>query len=148
MDYFSKELTQEQITYLNTINNISSERVDLFKEFSISLTYLIIDTYLGDDTIDNQNALLSHFNWCWTNNINNFAKENIYLQSKGEHYYYFLNYFTDIFYDNPKKTDTLNAKLITSWEDTMTMDIPKTKSDYDLFCEIFKTIDKYFLKNH
>ena len=148
MDYFSKELSSEQISYLNAINNITSDRSDLFKEFATSLTYIITDTYLGDDTIFDEETKLVHFNWCWDTNIKNFKEENICIQSKGEHYYYFLNYFDDVFYDNPKKNDELTERLIYSWEESINIDRPKTKSDYDLFCEIFKTIDKYFLKNH
>jgi len=148
MDYFSKPLSIEQITYLNTINNISSERVDLFRDFTLSLTHLINDTYLGDDTITTHEDQVNHFNWCWDKNINNFAKENIYLQSKGEHYYYYLTYFTDFYYTDDKKTDASFDKLLNFWDETISMELPKTKSDYDLFAEILNVMGKYFLNNH
>lgn len=148
MDYFSKPLSIEQITYLNTINNISSERVDLFRDFTLSLMHLINDTYLGDDTITTKEDQINHFNWCWDQNIKNFAKENIHLQSKGEHYYYYLTYFTDFYYTDDKKNDESFNKLLIFWNETISMELPKTKSDYDLFAEIFNVMNKYFLNNH
>ena len=51
LEYFSKQLSFEQVNYLNTVNNITQEKVGLFKDFSISLTLIIEDSYLGDDVI-------------------------------------------------------------------------------------------------
>jgi len=65
LEYFSKQLSFEQVTYLNTINNITQEKVELFRDFSISLTYIIENSYLGDDVIEYQDDQINHFNWCW-----------------------------------------------------------------------------------
>ena len=148
MDYFNKPLTQDQIEYLNAINSVSSEKVDLFKEFSISLTYIIYGTYLGDDIIVNEELMVTHFDWCWSKNINDLAKENIHIQSKGEHYYYYLNHLINRFYLNPDKDGNSLKEMNSFWKDNLTIDKIKTKSDYDVFTELFKIMDKYFIKNH
>jgi hypothetical protein len=148
LEYFSKQLSFEQMVYLNTINNISPEKVELFRDFSISLTYLIEDTYLGDDVIQTQDDQVNHFNWCWDQNIKNFSRENIVFQSKGEHYYYYLAYFVDIYYGNSNKTKGLFQKIVGFWDDILSIDIPKTKSEHDLLCEIYKIMDKYFVNNY
>lgn len=134
--------------YLNTINNIAPEKVELFREFSISLTYLVEDTYLGDDVIQTQDDQINHFNWCWERNIKNFNKENILFQTKGEHYYYYLAYFIDIYYGNSNKTKGLFGKIVGFWDDVLSIDGLKTKSEHDLLCEIYKIMDKYFVNNY
>lgn len=148
LEYFSKQLSFEQMIYLNTINNIAPEKVELFREFSISLTYLVEDTYLGDDVIQTQDDQINHFNWCWERNIKNFNKENILFQTKGEHYYYYLAYFIDIYYGNSNKTKGLFGKIVGFWDDVLSIDGLKTKSEHDLLCEIYKIMDKYFVNNY
>ncbi len=136
------------MVYLNTINSISPEKVELFRDFSISLTYLIEDTYLGDDVIQTQDDQINHFNWCWDQNIKNFSRENIIFQTKGEHYYYYLAYFIDIYYGNSNKTKGLFQKIVGFWDDILSIDVLKTKSEHDLLCEIYKIMDKYFVNNY
>ena len=148
LEYFSKPLSFEQTQYLNTINNILPEKVELFKEFSVSLTYIINDTYLGDDVVEYQEDQINHFNWCWNKVLKDFKEENIHLQQKGEHYYYYLAYFMDIYYGNSNKSKALFNKIVLFWDDVLSVDLPKTKSEYDLFCEIYKIMDKYFLNNY
>jgi len=148
LEYFSKQLSFEQVTYLNTINNITQEKVELFRDFSISLTYIIENSYLGDDVIEYQDDQINHFNWCWDQNIKNFKKENIYFQNKGEHYYYYLAYFLDIYYGNSNKTKGLLTKITYFWDDVISIDAIKTKSEHDLLSEIYKIMDKYFVNNY
>ena len=148
LEYFSKQLSFEQVTYLNTINNITQEKVELFRDFSISLTYIIEDSYLGDDVIEYQDDQINHFNWCWNKVLKNFKEENIHLQQKGEHYYYYLAYFMDIYYGNSVKTKGLFKKMVGFWDDVLSINNLKTKSEHDLLCEIYKIMDKYFVNNY
>ena len=148
LEYFSKPLSFDQLMYLNQINNITSEKVELFRDFSISLTFLIENTYLGDDVTEFQEDQINHFNWCWKTNISNFKKENIFFQERGEHYYYYLAYFMDIYYGNPNKTQGIFNKMLYFWDDLLSMELIKTKSEHDLFLEVYKTLDKYFLNNY
>jgi hypothetical protein len=145
IDYFSKQLSFEQIEYLNTINQVVPERVELYCDFAISLCYLIHDTYLGDDTIVDEDHLLTHFNWCWNTNMENFEKENTRFKKNGEHYYYYLNYFTEIYYKNENKSKLLFNKIIEFWENVLSLNKRKTKSEYDVFIDIYKVQDKYFI---
>lgn len=146
IEYFSKPMSGDQIIYLNTINNVTPEKVDLYNDFIVSLCYLVYDTYLGDDVYTNFNDVKSHFNWCWEQNIKNFKKENINFISNGEHYYYFLNYFVEIYYSNQDKTKLLFNKIVDFWANIFTQTKNKTKSEYDIFIEVYKTLNKYFIK--
>ena len=102
IDYFSKPLTFDQLNYLNNLNSVTIEKVELFRDFTITLTYYIYDTYLGDDVMYKESDITGHFNWCWNKTISNFVKENIFFEERGEHYYYHMNYFMDTFYNSDK----------------------------------------------
>lgn len=145
IEYFSKPLSYEQLIYLNTINNVTAERVTLYKDFIISLCHLIYDTYMGDDVTDEEERK-NHFNWCWNRNIHNFSKEGVMIEEQGEHYYYFYNYFSDTFYSNTDKGKKLTNKIMEFWNSMITYDKIKTKSEYDIFIEVFKTLNKYFFR--
>lgn len=146
VEYFSKPMNDDQIMYLNKINKVVFERVELYSDFVVSLCYLIHDTYLGDDVIITHDNQKNHFNWCWNKNIDNFKKENAFITHMGEHYYYYFNYFYDIFYVNVDKKESLFNKMIEFWYNTFSLIKNKTKSEYDLFIEIYKIMDKYFIK--
>ena len=146
IEYFSKPMSSDQLIYLNTINNVTPEKVDLYNDFVVSLCYFVYDTYLGDDVYTNFDDVKSHFNWCWEQNIKNFKKENINFISNGEHYYYFLNYFIEIYYSNQDKTKLLFNKIVDFWVNIFTQTKNKTKSEYDIFIEVYKTLNKYFIK--
>ena len=84
--------------------------MELYYDFSFSLYYLILETYLGEeDNINETKIVMSnedkqkHFDWCWDKTINNFNKENIVFKDKGEHYDYFNQFFMDTFYSHPEK---------------------------------------------
>jgi len=146
VEYFSKPMNNEQIIYLNNINKVMPERAELYCDFIISLSYLVYDTYLGDDVIITYDDQKGHFNWCWNKNIENFKKENISIPSSGEHYYYYFNYFNEIFYKNGDKSKPLFNKILEFWYNTFSLVKNKTKSEYDLFVEIYKIMNKYFMK--
>lgn len=145
IEYFSKQLSLEQIEYLNHINEVIPEKIVLYRDFILSLFCLIHDSYLGDDVIDTDEHITEHFNWCWNTNIENFKKERVFFSKTGEHYYYHLNYFKEIYY-NAEKYENLFNKIFSFWGEILTVSNLKTKSDYDVFIEVYKIQDKYLLK--
>jgi hypothetical protein len=146
IEYFSKPLNNEQLIYLNTINKVIPEKIELYNDFIVSLCYLIYDTYLGDDVMSEENEQISHFNWCWNKNIENFEKEHIFINRKGEHYYYYQNYFLEMFYCNQDKSKVLFGKIAEFWVNTFSLIKNKTKSEYDMFIEVYRLMCKYFPK--
>jgi hypothetical protein len=147
VEYYSKPLSKDKVTYLNTLHAVEHEKVELYKDFIISLTYLIGDTYLGDDVMIGEEAYKNHFNWCWRKNIDNFRLENLIFEDLGEHYYYFFKYFSDVFYTRMEKTKDLIPKIINFWDDIMSLDKVKTNSEYDLFINLYKIQTKHFKNN-
>jgi hypothetical protein len=128
------------------VNNIIPEKMDLYYDFSFSLYYLVLDTYLGDDKNGETQIVLSeednlkHFEWCWNKTIENFKKEEISFNKKGDHYDYFLSFFTDIFYN--QKENKIKSSIGTFFNDLFDRKKPFTKSDLDMISSIYKSLDK------
>lgn len=143
IDYFSKKISLTNLNKLNIRHNIDSNYVELYHDFVISLTYIINETYLGDDFIKNENDIKSHFKWCWLKNINNFKKEKIYIKESGAHYQYYFDYFYQIYYIS-EKSDHLIKEIVEFWGLIFTLNKTKTMSQYDIFLEIYQIFNKYF----
>lgn len=137
-EYQSKPLSKDRIQYLNGLNGVEFEYVELYKDFIISLTYIIGDTYLGDNVHLDESDRTGHFDWCWKKNVKNFQLENLKFLDAGDHYYYFLKYFTDYFYLISDKQPSLINRTIHLWENIMSIDRVKTSSEYDLFINLYK----------
>ena len=128
------------------VNNIIPEKMDLYYDFSFSLYYLILDTYLGDEKNNETKITLSdedkikHFEWCWDKTIGNFKKEEITFNRKGDHYDYFLSFFTEIFYN--QKESKIKDSIGVFFNDLFDRKKPFTKSDLDMISSIYKSLDK------
>ena len=100
------------------MNNINSEKVDLFLDILMSLNATITKTYLGDSEDNSLSVAYTdedkekHFNWCWAKTIYSFKKENIILNENGNHYKYLKIFYFDIFYN---KIDGINHLAIKSF---------------------------------
>jgi len=128
------------------VNNIIPEKMDLYYDFSFSLYYLILDTYLGDDKNSETQIILSeednlkHFEWCWSKTVENFQKEGIVFNKRGDHYDYFSLFFGDIFYD--QKESRIKNSIGEFFNDLFDRKKPFTKSDLDMISSIYKSLDK------
>ena len=146
-NYISKPIPNEEVDIWFKINNILPEKLELFSDFSQSLHDLIVETYLGDTT-DSYETKISmseedkkkHFLWCWTKTIENFRKEGLIFNSKGEHLTYFETFFQDTFYN--QKEDRIKKSLKEFFESLFNLKKPFTKSDLDMINVIYKMLDK------
>jgi hypothetical protein len=145
-NYIAKPMDPDDVDIWFRVNNIIPEKMDLYYDFSFSLYYLILDTYLGDDKNSETKIVLSdednlkHFEWCWNKTIENFQKEEITFNKKGDHYDYFLSFFTDIFYN--QKENKIKSSIGTFFNDLFDRKKPFTKSDLDMISSIYKSLDK------
>jgi hypothetical protein len=147
LNYITKNLDPEQVDIWFRVNNIIPAKMDLYYDLSYSLYLLIKTTYLGDendsvetkvkmDDLDN----IKHFDWCWNKTMENFKKENISFEEKGEHYDYFLSLFSEIYYKQTK--DNVRNSIDVFFNDLFNRDKPFTQVDLDLIYNIYKTLDK------
>jgi hypothetical protein len=133
------------------VNNMIYEKRQLFSDLTFSLYYLISSTYLGDD-LDNtsetklvlsQEDKLTHFDWCWKKTLDNFSKENINFNVKGEHREYYEKFFMDLFYNAENKT--ISENIVNFFQELFDEEKIFTKSDLDMLTEIYKLLNKNIL---
>lgn len=146
LEYFSKPMSEDEIFELNFINKVEPEIVELYLDFIVSLIDLIDGTYLGGDIIKDKSIQVSHFNWCWEKNVASFQPENIKFNLTGDHQVYFKKYITDVYYSNIEKTDGTVENMIDFWRRIMSINKIKTKSEYDIFQEVYNILTRNFFR--
>lgn len=125
--------------------------MELYSDFSNSLNILILDTYLGEDELPNETKIIlsendnkNHFDWCWNKILDNFKKEGIIFNEKGEHYDYFYDFFGEVFYH--QKEDKIKKSIGKFFNELFNMKKTFTKSDIDMVLAIYKVLDKNLKK--
>jgi hypothetical protein len=145
-NYIAKPMSPEDVDIWFRVNNIIPEKMDLYYDFSFSLYFLILETYLGDEKSNETKVNLTdednlkHFEWCWDRTIDNFKKEEITFNNRGDHYDYFLSFFTEIFYN--QRENKIKDSIGTFFNDLFDRKKPFTKSDLDMVSSIYKSLDK------
>jgi hypothetical protein len=146
-NYVTKQIKPEEVDLWFKSNNIIPEKLELFSDFSQSLNELIVETYLGESDSPNETKVVmteedkvNHFVWCWNKVVDNFQKENIRFNKKGEHFDYFISFFQEIFYkqENKKVRDSVSG----FFDELFDIKKPFTKSDLDMINSLYKGLDK------
>jgi hypothetical protein len=147
-NYITKPLTPEDVDVWFRSNNIIPEKMELYSDFSHSLNILIVDTYLGEQPQSNETKITlseedkkKHFEWCWNKIVDNFKKEGLTFDNKGEHYDYFKSFFDEIFYN--QKDEKVRKSISSFFNDLFDVKKPFTKSDLDMISTIYKMLDKH-----
>jgi hypothetical protein len=135
------KMSKESVNIIYDANNIKFEKANIYCDFTISLINLILNTYLGDELIKD-NEIINHFKWCWTKNVENFKKEGIIIDSF-KLYEHFLNYFLENFYisKNKLKDEYVNNLTLNLWLNIFDYDGDKNKSELDLFVQTYKLFE-------
>ena len=149
--WMMKPVNHDDVEVWFNVNNMIYEKRQLFSDFTFSLYYLISSTYLGDD-LDNtsetklvlsQEDKLKHFDWCGKNTLDNFSKESIRFDVKGEHREYYEKFFMDLFYNAENKT--ISENIVKFFQELFDEEKMFTKSDLDMLTEIYKLLNKNIL---
>jgi hypothetical protein len=105
-------------------------------------------TYLGDEDSPSETKIQmedddkkKHFLWCWNKTIDNFKKENLFFQENGDHFEYFETFFLEVFYH--QKSDDVKNSIKKFIIELFDKDKTFTRSDLDLYTEIYKLLNKH-----
>jgi hypothetical protein len=111
----------------------------------------MVSTYLGDEnSVFETKVLMSdtdkinHFNWCWKKTISNFQQENLVFIEDGEQYTYFENFFMEVFYN--QDDEMIRKQIGQFFIDLFDKEKTFTKSDLDLYTEMYKLLDKQLVR--
>ena len=139
--YITNPLTKEEMQLLYKANNINYDKCRLYSDFILSLNRLVINTFLGEDVIHNEEDIKNHFNWCITKIIDNFKEENIKFELSEELREYFYNFYIELFYKFNNKEgmeEKLNKLAVLSFDHQRI----KTRSDMDVLLELYRIFEK------
>lgn len=143
--WMSQSIPKEEVTVWFNIHNMNIEKIELFGDFIKTLNQFVIDTYLGEDTKETRILLSdedmdSHFEWCWSKTLENFAREKIFIDKDGEHKNYFKEFFFETFYKQSQKE--IKSSIPNFLETTFDLEKSFTKSDLDILTELYKLLEK------
>lgn len=149
LNYISKELPDDDVEMWLRINNIIPEKMELFDDFCVSLYDKIQTTYLGENVSNETKITLSHednknhFDWCWKEVIEDFRRENIQFNLRGEHYDYLYSFFEDAYYK--QKNEVIKSSIKDFMSQLFSMTVKYTKSDLDMLSTVYKSLEKNML---
>jgi len=83
---------------------------------------------------------LNHYQWCWNKTIENFKKENITFKFEKRDYEFFESFFIEVFYN--QKNDYIRDGLEDFLKQVFDRKRPVTKSDIEMFTDIYKTMER------
>lgn len=144
-NWLSVPLPTEDVDTWFRAHNMIPERIDLYGEIFKSLSLVVIDTYLGDEVTEtkvvlDQQDVINHFEWCWNKLIMDYEKENIIIDSDGDHKDYLSSFFLDSFYSQKEKN--IRDAIPEFIDELFNLDKPFAKSDLDILTEIYKLLNK------
>ena len=144
-NWMSKPIPQDEVVIWFNVHNMNYERIELYGDIFKSLNYIIIDTYMGEDTSETKISLSqedkeSHFEWCWNKMLEDFRRENVIIKHGGEHKEYFKSFFFDTFYNQSERNvkDSIPNFLVEVFD----VEKPFSKSDLDILTELYKLMEK------
>ena len=144
-NWMSKPIPQDEVIIWFNVHNMNYERIELYGDIFKSLNYIIIDTYMGDETNETKISLSQedkelHFEWCWNKMVEGFKKENIIIKHGGDHKEYFRSFFLDTFYNQSERNvkDSIPNFLFEVFD----VEKPFSKSDLDILTELYKLMEK------
>ena len=144
-NWMSKPIPKDEVIIWFNVHNMNYERIELYGDIFKSLNYVIIDTYMGEETKETKISLSqedkeSHFEWCWNKMVEDFKRENIIIKHGGEHKEYFRSFFFDTFYNQSERNvkDSIPNFLVEVFD----VEKPFSKSDLDILTELYKLMEK------
>lgn len=147
-NWISKPMNPEDVDAWFRANNIIPEYSELFRDFSLSLFYLIRGTYLGDSHGDSNHTKIgmteddkkSHFQWCWNTTIGNFEKENILFEFSENDYDYFESFFFEVFYE--QNDFKVKIAIEEFFKELFHKNRTFSKSDLEMFTDVYKVLER------
>lgn len=139
-NYLFEKATDGEISKEFNKNNIIRERLDLYKNFVLKLTYLLYDSYLGREYIETEEDVKGHFNWAF-NKINSICENMNINFGKGEKIYKtFFEYFYLYLYED----DNNFQAHYNFFEKCLNYNSEKTVLELQYLIKLYLMFDYYF----
>ena len=120
---------------------IVKDRVQIYKDFALNLLYYIYYYYLDKETLNEDQDIKNHFNWCFKKVCNEFLKEGLDFSKNHELNEYFYSYYYHQFYTGNNQ-DTSLKYFEKFWGNIFEIDKQKNKNIINILIEIYNIYDK------
>ena len=139
----NKPLSLNELDIIYLANKIVFERAELYRDFTLTLNHLIVETYLGDKLTNPQDKL-KHFNWCWGKTCNLLKYGQINFINNDEIYDQFMVFYFNLFYLVPNK---INQKirinnLYGMWSFIFDVNTEKNHLEMKTFITLYEIFEK------
>ena len=143
IEYISKPMDKKDISLIYRVNKVYPERAELMLDFIQSLYSKVLDTYMGDNLMSEENQL-EHFKWCWESTVRDFKNEFIFFDNKGLLHDYFSIFILETFYKEVDKSEKFLENTLYFIYNSFNYKKIKTKSELDNFLDLYKIFNKSF----
>lgn len=117
--------------------NIVKDRIEIYLDFSINLSYYIMYYYLDPITLNDDNDIKNHFDFCFNKVCDEFLEEEIdFRDNKNLREYFHTYFYTQLYKTKNQPTIELFEKF---WRTIFNI---KNKNYLNVFIEIFLIFDK------
>ena len=143
----TQELDEQSLIKEFKHKNIIKERVELYKDFIISLTCKVHNTYFGHAYLKNENDFDGHFKWCFNKVVDEYKQEGFNFYTKGI-YKELCNYiYTAIYYLDDNEIEDIEC-MIKWWESLFKYSGKKTQTDLEYFLELYEMFNEQIEIKH
>jgi hypothetical protein len=120
-------------------NNISRERLELYRDFVVNLICYAHTTYFGREFLKKEEDVKGHYGWAFNKVLAEFKQEGIIFQNTEELFEYFYEYFTQQFYS----FDELPAikDYLAFWNDIFHVYPKKEKKVMKVLIDLYQIFD-------
>ena len=147
-NWMSKPIPTDEVVIWFNVHNMIYERIELYGDIFKTLNHIIVDTYMGEPIGSSSETKISltpedknlHFEWCWNKTVENFKKENININSNGDHKDYFKSFYMDTFYNQLERS--VKESIPVFLDEIFDVFKPFSKSDLDMITEMYKLMEK------
>jgi hypothetical protein len=131
--YINKKVDDDKIELFYRANLINPLKIELFKDFIISLIELVHSSYPGDD-VYYDDYYLNHCKFCFDKVTANFGKEDLYFDGDSKEIFDYC-YLTleESYYNEKKDKNNMTKSLKILYEKIFDMEnMNKTQSDLEI----------------
>jgi hypothetical protein len=129
-----KKLTKNEMDNVFKKRGIESSKVEVFKAFTLDLINTVYDTFLGNDTINNEGDIINHFDWCYTKLATEYHAKWYKFEDNTQLKDYFLEYFKENIYavEESRDNDIEYFGFLFHYE------LPKERFEVNSFIELYE----------
>jgi len=122
---------------------IIKDRVELYKDFVINLLYYIYNYYIDKESLNAEEDIRNHYNWCFKKVCDEFLEEGIDFTKNDKLREYFYSFYHNQFYLLKLENKDISLEYYENfWRNIFNFEKQKNKSLLNILIEIYNIFDE------